>query len=142
MDRLAVRPGARGLDGHALAFLHGEPELALRVGGAALDDGARHVAVVTGRRVTREKVEDDEFARTEWSAAAVVRIASLFAARDDGVGRQAASVQDGAVDLGAQALAGEDAAAPVEFRAGGRLFCHRRPSRRREPPCPAPCRRR
>ena len=135
--RLAVGPGARARDGAALAFLHGFPEMALRVGGAALDDRARHVAEVAGLRVAREDVDDDEFPRAQRPAAAFVRVARLLAAGDDGVRRRAARAEDGGVDLGAQALAGQHAAAPVEFR---RRAPFAGSWRRRALPCRAPCR--
>ena len=78
----------------------------------------RHVAVVAGGGHAREKVEDDEFTRAERTAAALVRVARLLAAGDDGVRRRAALAQDGRIDLGAEALGGERGVAPTKFGVG------------------------
>ena len=92
LDRLvnfhSVDPGFDFSERELLAFLHGLPELALRVTSASAHDGARQIAPVTGLRVARENIEDDQRIRVERTDPALVRIASLIAAGHDGVRRR------------------------------------------------------
>ncbi len=60
------------------------------------------------------------FARKR-TVAALVRIAALEAAGDDGVGGRASGVKHGGVHLGAKALGGEGSIAPLEEAALVRL---------------------
>ena len=63
-----------------------------------------HVTEVTGRRHARENIENDEVVGPERAGAAVVRIAGLVAAGDDGVEGRAALAEDGALDGEAEDL--------------------------------------
>ncbi len=88
MNFHSVDPGFDFPERELLPCLHGLPELALRVTRASAHDGARQIAPVTGLRVTRENIEDDQRIRIERTEPALVRIASLIAAGHDGVRRR------------------------------------------------------
>ena len=94
---------------------------------APAHDGARDVAEIAGLLRARENIEDDRLMRAQRPVAAFVRVAALFAAGDDGVGRQPARLQDGAVNHRAQPFGGQRRAAInqlppfVDFRKPQRL---------------------
>jgi len=111
LSRFARPDGAQGL---LLAGQAGVPEPALRVAGASADDGPREVAEITRPCGAGEEVEDNEFVGAQRAVAALVRVAGLFAAGHDGVGREAASAQDGRVDLRAEDLGGQRSPAPAQ----------------------------
>ena len=68
--------------------------------------------------MTRENIDDDELLRTEQAGAAAVRVASLVAAGDDGIEREAAGFETGDLDGEAHALGGEGGAVEEELAAG------------------------
>ena len=89
-------------------------EPALDLARPALEVGARHVAVVAGLGDPREDIDDDELVRPERTGAALVRIAGLVAARDNGVARIAALLANGGFQFETQPLRGQDLAAMEE----------------------------
>ncbi len=95
---LAVHTGADHLDRGELGLAHGGDEVPLGVARAAAEEGAGHVTVVAGLRDGRENIEDDELVGPERAGTAVVRVAGLVAAGDDGVEGGAALAEDGALD--------------------------------------------
>ena len=74
--------------------------------------------MVAGLRDARENIDDDEFAGAQRAGAAVVRIARLIAAGDDGVGGDAAGLEDRDLDGKFEDLARDEFAAVEKFAAG------------------------
>ncbi len=80
----AFDAGADGFRGGELGGADGFDETVMGVGGASAEVSARHVAEVSGFCYTREDVDDDELVRSEGAVTALVRIAGLIAAGDNG----------------------------------------------------------
>src|SRR5260370_39199434 len=102
LDRLvnfhSVHPGFDFSERELLPCLHCLPELAVRVTSASAHDGARQIAPVTGLRVARENIEDDQRIRVERTEPALVRIASLIAAGHDCFPRLSAATYHSAIN--------------------------------------------
>src|SRR6266511_3310086 len=85
-------------ESNLLSARDGLVELVHRIVSASFDNGPRDVAEVAGFLRARENVNDDGLVRPQNAVPLLVRVARLFATGDDGVGRQAASLNDGDVD--------------------------------------------
>src|SRR5437660_927788 len=66
-----------------------------------------HVAPITGLRVAREDVENDQRVRVKRTMTAFVRIARLISASNDRVRRRAAGAQHCGIDFGAENFRGQ-----------------------------------
>jgi hypothetical protein len=111
-DQFLLQRGSVGAVAHLFhhppfALLHGGVLPAQRFGGAPAHDRPRQVAVIMVARVAGKNIEHDGLVGAERTVAALVRIAALFAARDDGIGGRSPGVKHGGVHLGAQPLGGE-----------------------------------
>src|SRR5437867_152977 len=104
VDFLRLGAVAKMTQGKRLRAADGVVKLADGLAGPAPHDGAGDVAEVTGLLGAREDVEDNGFVGPQEARAAFVRIASLPAAGNDRMARQAAGLNDGRVDDGAELL--------------------------------------
>ena len=73
-------------------------------------------------RRARENIENDQLIGAQRSVAALVRVAGLFAAGDDGIRRRAADPQNGRVNFGPENFGSERLSAPAQ-RTLGANFC-------------------
>ena len=94
VNHSAIGTGADSFERRELGGADGGDEGALGVVGPPPQEGARHVAVVTRGRDAREDVDDDELIWPEGSGTPLMGVAGLVAASDDGVGRDAARLQN------------------------------------------------
>ena len=79
----------------------------MRFARAAAHNRSRQVAAVTGLRVARKNIENDQRVRVKRTEPALVRIARLIAAGDDRVGGNSAGAQNRGIDFGAQNFRGQ-----------------------------------
>src|SRR5439155_20859202 len=96
-----------------LSGFHRFPNLSLRIARSPAKNGARHVAEISGLRVARENIQDNQRVRVKRTEAALMRIAGLVAARDDRAGRNSTCAQDGGVNFCTQHFRGQRFAAPA-----------------------------
>src|SRR5213080_1194324 len=97
------------------------PKLSLRIARAPAENGPRHVAEISGLRVARENIQDNQRVRVKRTEAALMRIAGLVAARDDRAGRNSTCAQDGGVNFCTQHFRGQRFAAPAQSFSGSRF---------------------
>src|ERR1043166_1651781 len=98
---------AEFFESHILAAADGVVGLAHRLAGASFDHRPRDVAEIAGLLRARKNVENDGFVGAQNAVPALVRVAGLPAAGDDGVGGNAAGLDHGDVDYGAEFLRGQ-----------------------------------
>ncbi len=101
--------GAEFGEGEVLGAGDGIVEAADGVAGPAADDGAGDVAEVAGFLGARKDVKDDRLVGAQRAVARFVRVAGLGAAGDDGVAGEAAGLEDGDVNDGAEFFRGRGA---------------------------------
>src|SRR5581483_7879219 len=107
VDLTAGDAGPQGPDALVLRAPGDLVHLQDLVGGRALRDRARHVRVIPRGLVLREDVHDDRLVRVERARPDHVRIGRLRPRRDDRALRDAAELEQAALDDRAQPLRGE-----------------------------------
>src|SRR5581483_30969 len=114
VDLTAGDAGPQGPDALVLRAPGDLVHLQDLVGGRALRDRARHVRVIPRGLVLREDVHDDRLVRVERARPDHVRIGRLRPRRDDRALRDAAELEQAALDDRAQPLRGEHLAVELE----------------------------
>src|SRR4029434_9925490 len=75
----SVNAGSDSFKGQRLPSFDGFPKFALRVARASAQDRACHIAEISGLRVAREDIENDQRVCVQRAVAALVRVAGLIA---------------------------------------------------------------
>ncbi|MEY4816666.1 MAG: hypothetical protein RLZZ162_3739 [Verrucomicrobiota bacterium] len=120
VNQSAIGTGADSGECRELGGADGGDEGALGFIGPPPQESARHVAVVARGRDAREDVDDDELIWPEGSGAPLMGVAGLVAAGDDGVGRDAARLQNGDLDGELEHFTRHPFPAVQQFPAGDR----------------------
>src|SRR5262249_10859453 len=100
VDRHSIDSGPDPFQSERLTGLNGIPKLTLSVARPSTQDRPGHIAKISGLRVTRENIEDNQRICVKRTVAPFVRITRLIAARDNRTGRNTARAQNRRINFG------------------------------------------